>query len=69
VSKKPRKQRKRKQRTPNLPIEVVSSERAGLRKMGEFNPDYGYVIKDLRRIGILAGSFIVILIILSVVLN
>jgi hypothetical protein len=69
VSKKPRKQRKRKQRTPDLPKEVVSSTPAGLRKMGEFNPDYGYVIKDLRRIGILAGSFIVILIILSVVLN
>jgi hypothetical protein len=76
VSKKPRKQRKRKQRTPNLPKEVISSaasksptERAGLRKMGDFNPDYSYVIKDLRRIGILAGSFIVILIILSVVLG
>ena len=69
MSKKPRKQRKRKQRTPNLPKEVVSGARTGLRKMGEFNPDYGYVIKDLRRIGILAGSFIVILIILSVVLG
>jgi len=31
----------------------------------EFNPDYSYVIKDLRRIGILAGSFFVILIVLS----
>ena len=25
----------------------------------EFNPDYTYVVKDLRRIGILAGSFFV----------
>jgi len=30
-----------------------------------FNPDYSYVIKDLHRIGILAGSFILILVILS----
>ncbi len=31
----------------------------------EFNPDYSYVVKDLKRIGTLAGSFIVILIALS----
>lgn len=35
----------------------------------DFNPDYGYVIKDLKRIGILAGSFFVILIILSFLLG
>jgi len=35
----------------------------------EFNPDYSYVIKDLKRIGILAGSFFVILIILSFILG
>ncbi len=31
----------------------------------EFNPDYTPIIKDLKRIGILAGSFFAILIILS----
>lgn len=31
----------------------------------EFNPDYGPVIKDLKRIGILAGTFFMILIGLS----
>lgn len=31
----------------------------------EFNPDYTYVINDLRRIGILAGSFFVVLVVLS----
>jgi hypothetical protein len=36
---------------------------------GEFNPDYGYVIKDLKRIGVLAGSFFVILIALSIFLR
>jgi len=31
----------------------------------EFNPDYSHVKRDLMRIGILAGSFFAILIILS----
>jgi hypothetical protein len=31
----------------------------------EFNPDYTYVKQDLKRIGILAGSFIGVLVILS----
>ena len=30
----------------------------------EFNPDYTYIKRDLRRIGILAGSFFVILVVL-----
>jgi len=30
-----------------------------------FNPDYSYVKKDLRRIGILAGTFVSILLILA----
>lgn len=35
----------------------------------EFNPDYTYVIKDLKRIGTLAGTFFVILIVLSFIIN
>jgi|APSaa5957512622_1039677.scaffolds.fasta_scaffold188435_2 hypothetical protein len=35
----------------------------------EFNPDYSYVIQDLKRIGILAASFVVILIVLSLIIN
>jgi hypothetical protein len=31
----------------------------------EFNPDYAPIKKDLKRIGILAGTFVTILIILS----
>ncbi len=34
-------------------------------KQPVFNPDYSYVKKDLRRIGILAGSFVLVLIVLS----
>lgn len=35
----------------------------------EFNPDYTYVIKDLKRIGTLAGTFFVILIVLSFIIK
>jgi hypothetical protein len=35
----------------------------------EFNPDYTYVVNDLKRIGILAGSFFVLLIILSFIIK
>lgn len=31
----------------------------------DFNPDYSQTIKDLRRIGVLAGTFFAILIIIS----
>ena len=36
---------------------------------GEFNPDYGYVRSDLRRIAILAGTFVVLLVILSLLVE
>ena len=31
----------------------------------EFNPDYSIVVNDLKRIGVMAGSFLVILVVLS----
>jgi hypothetical protein len=31
----------------------------------EFNPDYSIIKRDLKRIGILAGSFIAVLVVLS----
>jgi hypothetical protein len=34
----------------------------------DFNPDYSYVVKDLRRIGLLAGTFFVVLVVLSFLL-
>ncbi len=41
----------------------VSSSRAPAAV--EFNPDYSHVRSDLKRIGILAGSFISVLVVLS----
>jgi hypothetical protein len=38
---------------------------AGRTSDTEFNPDYSETIKDLKRIGILASSFFILLIILS----
>jgi hypothetical protein len=37
--------------------------------LNEFKPDYSHVIRDLKQIGIMAGSFIVILIILSFIIK
>ncbi len=76
MSRKARKRKKRKERTPNLPQAVITQ--AGTKqastgtetaKQSDFNPDYSHVVRDLRRIGILAGSFIIILIVLSIILN
>jgi hypothetical protein len=70
VSKKRRKKRMRK---PNLPVEILkTSDTAQIKEMpgfkqtsNGFNPDYSYVVKDLKRIGLLASSFIILLLILS----
>ncbi len=45
--------------------ETRSAQKTSRTSVTEFNPNYDYVIKDLKRIGILAGSFFVILIVLS----
>jgi hypothetical protein len=49
--------------TPSTTQATVGPTR--LTTAAEFNPDYTYVRKDLRRIAILASSFIVVLIALS----
>jgi hypothetical protein len=35
----------------------------------EFNPDYTYVRRDLRRIGTLAGGFFVVLVLLAFIVH
>lgn len=39
------------------------------KKSSDFNPDYSDVKKDLKRIGILAGFLIIVLIVLSFFIN
>lgn len=38
-------------------------------RMTEFNPEYTYIKRDLRRIGVLAGAFFVLLVALSFFLH
>lgn len=52
--------------TVSRPSGFASSARAADK---EFNPDYSYVIKDLKRIGVLAGVFFSALIILAIFLR
>jgi len=44
---------------------TATASRAPSTSQPAFNPDYSYVAKDLRRIGLLAGTFISILVILT----
>ena len=50
---------KKIKRTTTVSVSPASSSRT------EFNPDYSAVRKDLARIGILAGFFITVLVVLS----
>ena len=54
--------------TPVTPVTTVSTN--GNRPyVSDFHPDYTPIIRDLKRIGTLAGSFFVILIVLSLFLR
>lgn len=66
MAKKVKKQARKSSATLNpvlIPVEATRSVEK------DFNPDYSSVIKDLKRIGILAGTFFMILIALSFVLR
>jgi hypothetical protein len=47
------------------PVGTVSVTSSTASRNTEFNPDYTYIKRDLGRIGVLAGSFFAILIVLS----
>lgn len=51
-------------RTASTPA-ASPRESVGAGRAGEFKPDYTYVIKDLKRIALLAGAIIAGLIVLS----
>ena len=54
--------------TGQTPASSWSPQR-GLNTVTEFKPDYSAVKKDLKRIGILAGSFFIILVALTIILR
>ena len=49
--------------SPIAANKAASTTRASFTQ--EFNPDYSIVVNDLKRIGVMAGSFLVILVVLS----
>ncbi len=48
---------------PDRPVFSTSAMRSSYSQ--EFNPDYNQIVQDLKKIGIMAGSFITILVVLS----
>jgi len=48
-----------------MPSSLPSASPTGASYSQSFNPDYSNVIKDLKRIGTLAGIFFIVLIVLS----
>ena len=58
------KQQKRNTAAPSEGLPVVNRQSS----ITAFNPDYTYVIENLKKIGILAACFIAILVILSFIL-
>lgn len=60
--------RKRKSRVQNVSTPTPQAEttsKIGLNPANSFNPDYTYIIGDLKRIGSLAGFFLAALVVLS----
>jgi hypothetical protein len=64
-SKKTKRQVRRTSATVQPAVSPVVSGNGARTTDGSFNPDYSYVISDLRRIGVLAGIFFVGLILLA----
>ena len=74
MSKRARKKGGRRPNIPQVTLERFGAESdkpsvSGIRRGGEFDPDYTHVVSDLKRIGVLAGVFITLLIVLSFVLG
>jgi hypothetical protein len=72
MSKKSRSSKRQTRVTSVQPVPRTRSEAAPISRAAsarpferEFNPDYSYVAKDLKRIGTLAGTFFVLLVVLS----
>jgi hypothetical protein len=68
MSKKSRKQTRKTSTTAARPAVVMSTNNPAVSLRAadtEFKPDYSQTIKDLKRIGALAGTFFVVLVILS----
>jgi len=61
--------KKSKKKYRNLPVNRKLAVKKSASNTAEFNPDYSYVKKDLKRIGSLAAFFFTVLIVLSFILR
>ena len=61
--------KKQKRKVTQSAAVSTSARSTSGRSTNEFNPDYAYVVQDLKRIGILAVAFTGILVALSFILN
>jgi len=61
--------KKSKKKYRNLPNNRKLPVKNSKTNISEFNPDYSYVKKDLRRIGSLAALFFVVLTVLTFILR
>ncbi|MBN1148361.1 MAG: hypothetical protein JXA78_13970 [Anaerolineales bacterium] len=60
------KKSKRQSRRNSTPVAEINGMEAGRRTAeAGFSPDYSQTIKDLKRIGVLASTFFMVLIVLS----
>jgi len=70
MSKKTKKRQSRKKRsTSRSTPSAAPADSAQMQNGTGFHPDYSETVKDLKRIGVLAGTFFIILIVLSFFLN
>ena len=60
---------KRSKRRASRTVSVSTAASISSSGRTEFNPDYSIIKRDLKRIGILAGSFLVVLIVLALFQN
>jgi hypothetical protein len=68
VSKRKRKSRSARKAARSMdqePQAAAPKKAEPARPSSEFSPDYSFIVKDLRRIGVLAGSFLLLLVALS----
>ena len=65
MSKVTRKTQRREAEKAARTSELKRSETGSSFGKGDFSPDYTHVVKDLRRIGLLAGSLFLALVVLS----
>jgi len=64
-----KKHKKKFSNPPASPTKTPAQAAIPFARSNEFNPDYTYVIKDLKRIGTLAVFFLIVLLVLTFVLR